>query len=164
MSRDLAEPAARTRTGPTPPAAGARWFWWTCALAAPPVAFLVAAAGYPMATADPARDLTMLALWSVLEEIVFRGLLQPALARAFERRQMPMGSTPLTPANLVASVLFAAFHLWRHPRAVALGVFPVSLLYGKARELSGHWWPAAVLHLGFNVALYAASWGLAGGR
>jgi len=164
MSRDLAEPPARTRTGPIPPEAGARWFWWACALGAPPVAFIVAVAGYPMATPDPPRDLAMLALWSVLEEIVFRGLLQPALARAFARRQMPLGGSPLTLANLVTSVLFAAFHLWRHPLAVALGVFPISLIYGKARELSGHWWPAALLHGGFNAALYAASWLLAGGR
>jgi uncharacterized protein len=163
MNRDLDETPASTRTGPLPPAAGARWFWWGCALAAPPVALAVAAAGYPMATPDPLRDLPMLALGAVLEEIVFRGLLQPALARAFERRQGPPGLA-LTLANLVTSVLFAALHLWRHPLAVALGVFPVSLIYGRARELSGHWWPAALLHLGFNVALYAASWLLAASR
>ena len=164
MSRDLAEPPVRTRTGAIPPEAGARWFWWACALAAPPVAFIVAVAGYPMATPDPPRDLAMLALWSVLEEIVFRGLLQPALARAFARRQMPLGGSPLTLANLVTSVLFAAFHLWRHPLVVAVGVFPVSLVYGRARELSGRWWPAALLHLAFNLLLYAASWWLARGR
>ena len=164
MSRDLDDTPARTRTGPAPPAAGARRFWWGCALAALPVAFVVAAAGYPMATPDPLRDLAMLAFGSVLEEIVFRGLLQPALARAFERRRWPAGGSPLTLANVATSVLFAAFHLWRHPLAVALGVFPVSLIYGRARELSGHWWPAALLHIGFNVALYAASWLLAAGR
>ena len=164
MSRDLAETSARTRTGPTPPAAGARWFWWACAFGAAPIAAVVVVAGYPMETANPPRDLAMLTLWSVLEEIVFRGLLQPAMARAFERRPMPMGGSPLTLANVATSVIFAAVHLWRHPLGVALGVFPISLIYGKARELSGHWWPAALLHVGFNVALYAASWLLAGGR
>jgi membrane protease YdiL (CAAX protease family) len=147
------------------PAAAARAFWWTCALTAPPIACAVAAAGYPMATPDPLRDLTAIALWSVAEEIVFRGALQPALARALERRFGARGNTGwLTPANLLTSALFAAFHLWRHPLAVAIGVFPVSLVYGKARELSGLWWPAAVLHLWFNVLLYAASGLLAGGR
>jgi len=164
MNRDLAEPPARTRTGPTAPAPGARRFWWACALGAAPIAFAVAAAGYPMATMNPPRDLALLTLWSVLEEVVFRGVLQPALARAFERRQMRTGSSALTLANVVTSALFAAFHLWRHPLAVALGVFTLSLIYGKARELSGHWWPAAALHAGFNVALYAASWLLAAGR
>src|SRR5204863_7079027 len=96
-------------------------------------------------------------------EIVFRGALQPALARAFAGRvATPAPAAWLTPANLATSVVFAALHLWRHPWPVALGVFPVSLVYGKARELSGRWWPAAVLHLFFNLLLYAASWWLAG--
>ncbi len=147
------------------PAAAARGFWWVCALLAPPIAFAVAAAGFPMATADPVRDLGAIALWSVAEEIVFRGALQPALAGLFERRFGPRwGRALLTPANLLTSLLFAAFHLWRHPLAVAIGVFPVSLVYGKARELSGRWWPAALLHLAFNLLLYAASWLLADGR
>jgi membrane protease YdiL (CAAX protease family) len=116
-----------------------------------------------MATHDPLRDLALIALWSVLEEIVFRGALQPALARAFARRSCRQ-ALACSRRQLVTSALFAAFHLWRHPLAVAIGVFSISLIYGKARELSGRWWPAALLHLGFNVALYAASWLLAGSR
>jgi len=140
-------------------------FWWACAIAAPPIAFAVAAAGFAMATADPLRDVALIALVSIAEEIVFRGALQPALDRAFAGR-LP-GRWPsafLTPANLVTSAAFAAFHLWRHPLVVAVGVFPVSLVYGRARELSGRWWPAALLHLAFNLLLYAASWWLARGR
>ena len=146
------------------PAAAARRFWWACAIAAPPIALAVAAAGYPMAMRDPLRDLTALALWSVAEEIVFRGALQPALARAFDRVLPRRLRWTLSPANLVTSLLFAAFHLWRHPLAVAIGVFPVSLVYGEARELSGRWWPAALLHAYFNVALYAATWLVAAAR
>ncbi|MCE9657979.1 MAG: CPBP family intramembrane metalloprotease [Burkholderiales bacterium] len=149
------------------PAAAAHGFWWACAIAAPPIAFAVAAAGFPMATADPLRDLGAIALWSVAEEIVFRGALQPALAGLFERRLgWRWNRAVFTPANLLTSALFAAFHLWRHPVAVAIGVFPVSLVYGRARELSGRWWPAALLHVWFNVLLYAASgpWLLSAGR
>ena len=150
---------------PLRPVAAARAFWWASALAALPIAFAVAAFGYPMAAREPAADLAAIALWSVAEEIVFRGALQPALARAFDRSGTAAARwTTLTPANLVTSVVFAAFHLWRHPLAVALGVFPVSLVYGKARELSGRWWPAALLHVWFNALLYAASWWLAAGR
>ena len=140
-------------------------FWWACAIAAPPIALAVAAAGFAMATGDPLRDVAVIALVSVAEEIVFRGALQPALGRAFAGR-VPgrwQGSF-LTPANLATSAVFAAFHLWRHPLAVAVGVFPVSLVYGRARELSGRWWPAALLHLAFNLLLYCASWWLVGGR
>lgn len=146
------------RLATLPGTATARAFWWVSALAAPPIAFGVAAAGYTMAVGDPWRDLAAIALWSVAEEIVFRGALQPALARGFGRVLEPAGrSRPLTPANLTTSLLFAAFHLWHHPLAVAVGVFPVSLVYGKAQELSGRWWPAALLHLWFNLLLYAAS-------
>jgi membrane protease YdiL (CAAX protease family) len=140
-----------------------RAFWRICALAAPPIAFAVASAGFISRPHEPLRDVALIALWSVAEEIVFRGALQPALARAFASRFGPEGQARwLTPANLATSVLFAALHLWRHPALVALGVFPVSLVYGKARELSGRWWPAAALHLYFNLLLYAASW-LVGG-
>lgn len=140
-------------------------FWWACAIAAPPIAFAVAVAGFAMETTDPLRDVALIALASIVEEIVFRGALQPALDRAFAGR-LPgrWQAGVLTPANLVTSTVFAAFHLWRHPLVVAVGVFPVSLVYGRARELSGRWWPAALLHLAFNLLLYAASWWLARGR
>ena len=140
-------------------------FWWACAIAAPPIAFAVAVAGFPMATTDPLRDIAVIALFSVAEEIVFRGALQPALDRAFAGR-LPSRwqASLLTPANLATSAVFAAFHLWRHPLALAIGVFPVSLVYGRARELTGRWWPAAVLHLAFNLLLYGASWQLERGR
>lgn len=139
-------------------------FWWACAIAAPPIAWVVAASGLAMATADPLRDIAVIALASVAEEIVFRGALQPALDRALAGR-LPARWRGffLTPANIATSVVFAAFHLWRHPLAVAVGVFPVSLVYGRARELSGRWWPAALLHLAFNLLLYGASWWLGRG-
>lgn len=119
-----------------------------------PVAWLVAAAGYGVATREPLRDLAVIALWSVAEEIGFRGALQPAIARRLDTATR-LG---ITPANAITSLVFAAFHLWRHPPLVALFVFPVSLVYGKARELSGRVWAAALLHLAFNYFLYAASW------
>ncbi len=140
-------------------------FWWACAIAAPPIAFAVAVAGFAMETTDPLRDVALIAFASIVEEIVFRGALQPALARAFAGRLPSRWQASfLTPANLATSAVFAAFHLWRHPLAVAVGVFAVSLVYGRARELSGRWWPAALLHLAFNLLLYAASWLLVGGR
>lgn len=134
--------------------ASAPLFWWASALSAPPIALAAAAAGFGMATADPWRDIAAITLWSIAEEVVFRGALQPALAHAFARR---LARALLTPANFVTSIVFAGFHLWRHSIAAALAVFPVSLVFGRARELSGRTWPAAVLHVVFNLLLYAAS-------
>ena len=133
-------------------------FCAAAAIAAVPIAYGVAAAGYGVATRDPALDLAIIALWSVAEEIVFRGAIQPAIARVMKRG----ASAWITPANALTSLLFAALHLWRHPVAVAALIFPVSLVYGRARELSGRVWPAALLHLLFNGLLYAASWLRAG--
>ena len=135
-------------------AAPAAVFCAVAAVVAVPVAWAVAAAGYGVATHEPLRDLAVLALWSLAEEIVFRGALQPAIARRFDRG----ARFGITPANAVTSLVFAVLHLWRHPPLVALAVFPVSLVYGRARELSGRVWPAALLHVEFNGLLYAASW------
>jgi membrane protease YdiL (CAAX protease family) len=135
-------------------------FGWACALAGVPVAWAVAAAGYAMPLHEAWRDLAALVAWSVAEEIVFRGGLQPLLARAFGHRG---AQSPITPANLATSLLFALAHLWRHGPALALGVFPVSLVYGITRERSGRLAPAVLLHVWFNVLLYAASWRLARG-
>ena len=83
-------------------------FWWACAIAAPPIAFAVAAAGFAMETTDPLRDVALIALASIVEEIVFRGALQPALARAFAGRLPGRWQAGfLTPANLVTSTVFA---------------------------------------------------------
>ena len=146
-----------------------RWafvFWSLCVLAAPPIAFATAAAGFGMSVGEPLRDVALIVLASIAEEIVFRGALQPALATWLERRGGRAGRSAAlpTPANAATSLLFAAFHLWGHPLAVAAAVFPVSLVFGRARELSGRTWPAAALHLYFNLLLYAASALLAGGR
>ena len=135
-------------------------FWWACLLLGPPVAWAVAAAGLSMPVHDPLRDLVAIVAWSVAEEIVFRGGLQPLLARGFDARGARWA---ITPANVGTSVVFAALHAWRHGPLLALGVFPLSLLYGFARDRSGRVAPAALLHVWFNVLLYAASWRLAVG-
>lgn len=132
-----------------------RWLWAGCLLGAWPVAATVAQAGFGWPLSDMPRDLAVLTLGAVAEEIVFRGGLQRALGhwRSFSGR---IG--PVSVANLVTSVLFAAAHVWGHPPVIALGVFPVSLLLGWAYERSGgRLWPPAALHLYFNAVLYACS-------
>ncbi len=135
------------------------------ALAAPPIAWGAVLLGLGMATRDPARDIALLVLWSIAEEIVFRGGLQPAVARALVARGLrDQLSRHLSTSNLLVSTVFAMAHLWGHPPLAALAVWPVSLVYGLAREASGRVWPPAVLHVAFNLLLYGASWLSAGGR
>ena len=134
---------------------------------APPLAWVVAGRGYGMAAVDPVGDLSSLALWSVAEEVVFRGLLQRALLhyRSLAPRA-PAGTlrtlAGISMANAIASLLFAAAHLWAHPPLAALGVLPVSLVLGAAFERSGERLAApAALHVYFNFALYGCSFVLA---
>ncbi len=134
-----------------------RGIGWGTAMAAGavPVAWLLARFGHGLPAIEPLRDLPLLTLLAVAEEVVFRGGLQswlmakPALAR---RRFGVSG------ANAWTSVVFSAAHLWAHTPLQALGVFPVSLLLGASLERSSRLWVPAALHVWFNVALYAASW------
>ncbi len=146
------EPGARSLAAPA--AASGRAFWWRVAIAAPCIALATAALGFGIAPHDLVRDIASLVLWSVAEEIVFRGVVQPALLR---RRAMRKERFFITGANALTSLLFAALHAWRHPLAVALAIFPVSLVLGRAREKSGRVWPAALLHTYFNLLLYGAT-------
>jgi membrane protease YdiL (CAAX protease family) len=158
MKREL-DATATTSERAAPPrvartATSGRAFWWACAIAAPWVAFATAALGFGIAPHDLVGDVASLVLWSVAEEIVFRGAMQPALLRWPALRIEASG---ITRANLLTSVVFAACHVWRHPLAVALGVFPVSLVLGRMREKSGRVWPPALFHLYCNLLLYAAT-------
>lgn len=139
--------------------AAAHRFAWLCVVAALPLAWLCASLGFGLALADPWRDGALLALASVAEEIVFRGGVQTLLLRSPAMRATHLR---VSRANVVTSILFAALHLWRHPLAVALGVFPVSLALGQVRESSGRTWPAALLHVWFNALLCAATLLVAG--
>ncbi len=133
-----------------------RWCWASAAVALP-VAWGLAHLGHGMVTTHPWRDLPWLLALAVAEEVVFRGGLQAALVR---RPGLAANWRGLSGANLLASLTFSAAHLWPHPPLVAAGVFPVSLLLGASFERSGRLRVPIVLHLWFNLALYAASRGL----
>jgi len=142
-------------TAPPPTTSLPHSFWWTCALATPPLAALVAYLGFGVALDAPWRTLGLLVLASIVEEIVFRGGMQRLL------RRWPAGRTSwrsISAANAMTSAVFAMAHLWNHPPLAALGVLPVSLLLGWTYECSGmRLATPIVLHLYFNLALLIAS-------
>ena len=78
-------------------ASSSRAFWWACLLSAPPVAAATAFLGVRMSVATPVRDIAVLCLASVAEEIVFRGALQPGLSRALGARDAPLPWITWTP-------------------------------------------------------------------
>jgi membrane protease YdiL (CAAX protease family) len=83
-------------------------------------------------------------VYPLLEEFVFRGLVQPELAQRWPRRY-----GPLSVANLVTSLTFALAHLVTRGPVTAALVFLPSLGLGWVRERSGGLlWPVALHALG----------------
>lgn len=96
-----------------------------------------------------------LLLTALLEELVFRGALQPWLAARppFANRRF-LG---ITAANGLTSLMFAGAHLFNQNALQATAVLPVSLLLGKALEDSGRLAVPMALHVYFNGLLWLAS-------
>jgi len=96
--------------------------------------------------------LASLILWQPLvEEVLFRGVLQGALLRSPRGIRRIAG---LTVANIATSIAFVLVHLVHQPVPWALGVFLPSLLFGLVRERSGSLWPPLLMHVLFNLAFF----------
>lgn len=81
-----------------------------------------------------------------LEEIVFRGGLQPWLAVRWRRRW-----GPLTAANLGTSAVFTGLHFVFHPPLWAAAVLAPSLVYGYFRERHDALAAPIALHAAYNA-------------
>jgi membrane protease YdiL (CAAX protease family) len=105
---------------------------------------------------DAATPLLLLSLvvWQPLvEELLFRGVLQGLLLRTTAGAARLWG---LSVANLVTSLVFVLVHLVNQPATWAVGVFVPSLLFGLFRDRSGSVWPPLVLHIVFNGAFFSS--------
>lgn len=98
-----------------------------------------------------ASSLALVTLVSpLLEEIVFRGLLQEFLARHLDGRSRP----PLTRANILTSVVFSLFHLLHKGPLWAAGVFAPSLVFGYFRDKYDSILPSILLHVLYNGGFF----------
>ena len=145
------------------PAKGNPWqdalFW--LALAAGPACWLVLylllspvlQLAWPLAS--PVVYLLPVLLYPVLEEIVFRGLIQELVHDYISTR----GFGPLSIANLLTSVLFAGLHLFsQSPLWAALVFFP-SLVFGFFKDRYRSLTVPIILHVFYNAGflwLFAA--------
>lgn len=98
----------------------------------------------------PWRFLALVALYPVLEELVFRGLLQGVLLRRGWGRRV---AGPVTAANLAAAVVFAAAHLLRTSPGWAAAVVLPGLVFGYFRERHGVG-AAIALHVFYNAGFF----------
>ncbi|MEP7302346.1 MAG: JDVT-CTERM system glutamic-type intramembrane protease [Caldimonas sp.] len=124
-------------------------------LVAPLLWLLRATWAMPHAVLAPQPVAVALALliYPCLEEFIFRGALQPALARALARRasRAPGG---FSAANALTSLAFAALHLLRQADPAALLTFFPSLVFGWFRDRHGTLWRSIVLHAWYNVGAF----------
>ncbi len=100
--------------------------------------------GWPLA--EPFVFFRLAFVYPVLEEIVFRGALQPYLARYLPSLVGPVGS-----ANLVTSMLFTTMHFYSHPPLWAASVFIPSLVFGYFRDRHDSLKTPIVLHVFYNT-------------
>jgi CAAX protease family protein len=111
-------------------------------------AFLPDSGGPGMYLTQMARTALILAPAALLEEIMFRGVGQVVLGKAFGR----------IPALVFLSVAFAAAHLG-NPNGTPLALFNIALagvLLGVAFYAPGGIWTAWGAHFGWNATLAAA--------
>ena len=96
------------------------------------------------------RFLLLILLIPVVEEAVFRGLVQEYLQRLFRQRSFLFFSY----ANILTSCLFVVLHIFYHPFILALAVFIPSLIYGFFRDKYHSLMPPAFLHVYYNSGYF----------
>lgn len=127
---------------------------WAAVAAAPPVWLALFLAVHPPLATDwplgsPWLFAHLVLVTPVLEEIVFRGLIQGWLSRHITARWGVVSA-----ANLVTSLLFMALHLPRHPSVWAVAVFGPSLVFGYFRERHGSLASPIALHMFYNAGFF----------
>lgn len=129
--------------------------WFLAALGAGPAAWALLALWVPCGESGwlaerPWRFLALALVYPVLEELVFRGWLQGALLRMGWGRRI---AGPVSAANFVAALAFAAAHLLRTSAAWAAAVILPGLMFGYFRERHGIS-AAIALHVFYNTGFF----------
>ena len=87
-------------------------------------------------------------LYPIVEEIVFRGLLQEYFSKQAILNHVFIG---ISLPNIATSVLFALSHLWNQSPLWALLTFFPSLIYGYFKERHQSLLPGIFLHSLYNL-------------
>ena len=121
-------------------------FFWVLLLAAG-----FARADFAWPWFEPVSFLLLALAHPVLEEVVFRGGLQPWLLQTTAGARSFAG---FTLANLLTSLAFTALHFFFHPPLWAAAVFVPSLIFGYFRDRHRSLQGPVVLHLFYNAGYY----------
>jgi hypothetical protein len=101
--------------------------------------------GWPLIR--PWQFLLPVLLYPVVEEIVFRGLIQELVRDHISRQSLG----PVTIANLLTSLLFAGLHFIYHAPLWAALVFFPSLVFGFFKDRTHHLVAPIILHVFYNA-------------
>ena len=104
--------------------------------------------GWPLR--EPLRFLYPALLYPVVEELVFRGLVQDLA----HRHLSPWRLGPLSHANLLTSALFTALHFINHTPLWAVAVFFPSLVFGFFKDRTGKLAAPISLHVFYNSGYF----------
>ncbi len=104
--------------------------------------------GWPLR--EPWRFVYPALLYPLVEELVFRGLIQDLA----HRHLRPWSLGPLTHANLLTSLLFTALHFFSHPPLWAAAVLAPSLVFGFFKDRSGRLAAPIILHAFYNSGYF----------
>ena len=99
--------------------------------------------------------LLLIIVFPILEEIVFRGLIQESIHRLLNHNGFPtLFFWRLSSANVLASLFFSVSHLWTQPMLWALATFIPSLIFGYFKDKYQSLQPSIVLHIFYNLGFY----------
>ena len=96
--------------------------------------------------------LLLVVAYPVLEEVVFRGLIQGAMRARVPATRRSWGGISL--ANALTSVLFGAAHVLRHDAGWAAAMFLPSLVFGYFRDRTGGLRASVALHVFYNAGYF----------
>jgi len=122
----------------------APFYWWVLTL------FVNSTSEPAESSADTKRLLLLVIVYPILEEIVFRGALQGWVRRKSWGLRHRFG---VTTANILTSIVFAAFHLIRRPNIWSAGVILPGLVFGFFRDRYGNLYAPMALHIFYNAGL-----------
>jgi membrane protease YdiL (CAAX protease family) len=97
-------------------------------------------------------------VYPVVEELLFRGVLQGEALRLTTRDGRSLRAGPVTWANVLVTLVFVAMHLLAQPLIWALAVIVPSLVFGHLRERFASVWPAVLVHAVYNAGFGLAAW------
>ena len=90
-------------------------------------------------------------VYPLVEEWLFRGLLQ---GRLLERPDLRRKAAGLTRANLLTSLVFTGLHFIFHPPLAAAAVMIPSLIFGHFRDRHGSLHAPILLHMYYNLGYF----------